>query len=718
VVGPEVSTRGGLSAEAARRASERFSAALRALWEEAGRPTYSALSRRAVGYPVSLSRSSLSDWMTGRSVPAEPSVVQFLVEELLELADRRNQTSRRVPAAIDAWMNLHREVVQERARRAGRPLHRRDLPAGPKRDLRDFLYGLYIQADTPSLRKIENLIKYELSDRLLGGTERETISGTLSGAVTPSLTDALSIATALTQIRGVDPRYVVEDVRRLWAATFDVDLPAPPRTPRGLKRIRQCNPLALQVHKALALPDDATERPELSDLLPTYVVREHDARLRQIVNEVEAGASRLAVLVGGASTGKTRACWEAVQQLPDHWRLWHPIDPTPALAAAEGVGEVRPSTVVWLDEAQEYLAPSDADLGERVVAGLRTLLEDQDRGPVLILATIWPTHLQGLMAAETSTQARALLATAAIIHLPDQLTKRDLAELRTADDPRLRHAAKHADAGRLTQYLAGTPELLRRYEMAPPPARAVMNVAIDVHRHGFPTPIPHALFEQAVPGYLPDSVWDQLDDRWLDEALAYTMAPAHGLPGALVRVRPRPGDDGAQLAYRLADYLEQIGRKSREGIVPPESFWAAVAGTAAGQIAPPRFGQCPEVVRGASSFQEAPPGEFVANGDDTTAVLRMTGHEPHLRGVPRCHHIEAFLVALREGANHERGDVEQLACATLCLICFGRAVGDLDREKYPDCQDLGSQLSRYLSLADVHASPGGNPIGSGGGRDH
>ena len=46
--------------------------------------------------------------------------------------------------------------------------------------------------------------------------------------------------------------------------------------------------------------------------------------------------------------------------------------------------------MVWLNEAQFYLDPAEAGLGERVAAGLRELLRDPARAPVLVLATLWP----------------------------------------------------------------------------------------------------------------------------------------------------------------------------------------------------------------------------------------------------------------------------------------------------------------------------------------
>ncbi|MFE2584575.1 hypothetical protein [Streptomyces sp. NPDC059378] len=103
--------------------------------------------------------------------------------------------------------------------------------------------------------------------------------------------------------------------------------------------------------------------------------REHDRGLAEVVAQAAVGASRIAVMVGGSSTGKTRACWEALHPLrarDEPWRLWHPIDPTHPGAALAELANLPPNRVVWLNEAQFYLEPDP--LGEQVAAGLRTLL--------------------------------------------------------------------------------------------------------------------------------------------------------------------------------------------------------------------------------------------------------------------------------------------------------------------------------------------------------
>jgi hypothetical protein len=148
------------------------------------------------------------------------------------------------------------------------------------------------------------------------------------------------------------------------------------------------DPFALEVHRAITVSIKTAALPAL----PVYVERDHDRQLQAIVSQAVGGRSAAAVLVGGSSTGKTRACWEAVQGLPDDWRLWHPIDPSRPEAAAEALAAVGPRTVVWLNDAQHYLLTPASRLGERIAAGLRELLRDPDRGPVLVLGTIWPEY--------------------------------------------------------------------------------------------------------------------------------------------------------------------------------------------------------------------------------------------------------------------------------------------------------------------------------------
>ncbi|MEV6182286.1 hypothetical protein [Streptomyces sp. NPDC052015] len=352
--------------------------------------------------------------------------------------------------------------------------------------------------------------------------------------------------------------------------------------------VGDCDPLLLEVHPAIQLPGT-----DPAAVLPAYVPRAHDARLREIVDGMlDDGRSRLVTLVGGSSTGKTRAGWELLQYLeraqPGRWWLWHPYNPTHPQAVLADLERVGRHTIVWLNEAQHYLMPNNQRLAERVAAGLRNLLHTPDRGPVLILATIWPQYWDTLTSPPSSggpepyEQARKLL-TGTRVSVADTFTPAELAALDVPGvDPRLGYAAGRAEGGRITQYLAGAPELEDRYRAAVPAARAVIQAAMDARRLGHPLAIPHALLAQAADGYLDDHDWDALDKSWLEQALSYASKPCKGARGPLTRIRSRPTAPtvgSGQPYVRLADYLEQLGRVERTDSYPPPSLWEAFAAT-------------------------------------------------------------------------------------------------------------------------------------------
>ena len=378
---------------------------------------------------------------------------------------------------------------------------------------------------------------------------------------------------------------LIEDLQTVLATLHRLDrqdrsLPASTAQPLGRPIQELTDPFALEVHRAIDTPGGTAQLPAL----PAYIERDHDRQLRAIVEQAAEGHSGAAVLVGGSSTGKTRACWEAIQGLPHHWRLWHPIDPSRPEAAAIALPRAGPRTVIWLNEAQHYLLTPAGDLGERVAAGLRELLRDPDRAPVLLLGTIWPQYWAILTTSPSAgqlddphAQARALLSGVDIL-VPDAFTGAALRAVQAGAkvDPRLAEAAAHAEDGRITQFLAGAPALLERYRNAPPAAKAVLEAAIDARRLGHGLYLPHGLLEVAAPGYLSDQQWDALTEDWLEQAMAYCASPCRGAPGPLTETRPRPGQLAlAQPRYRLADYLEQTGRATRGTVLAPAALWDA-----------------------------------------------------------------------------------------------------------------------------------------------
>ncbi|MGW6257025.1 caspase family protein [Streptomyces sp. NPDC055085] len=351
--------------------------------------------------------------------------------------------------------------------------------------------------------------------------------------------------------------------------------------------IGQWDPHDLEVHPAgfVARVDDGINDRKLS----RYVARDHDHFLADAVRSAGRGNSRMAVLVGSSSTGKTRACWEAVQPLADKgWHLWHPFDPSRATAALEELHRVGPRTVVWLNESQHYLG--DPRVGEEIAAALHALLVDPDRGPILVLGTLWPEFARQYTAlpepgqADPHSRTRELLS-GRTLTVPDTFSAEGLAAataLAEAGDELLSAAlSRSATSGRLAQDLAGAPALLRRYEHGTPAAKAVLEAAMDSLRLGHRPTLVYGLLAEGAEGHLTDEEWDNLPDDWLESAMAYLAAPVIGGRGAIVRRRLRarglPGSDITNSpAYRLADYLEQHGRRTRQNEPVPPALWQAL----------------------------------------------------------------------------------------------------------------------------------------------
>ncbi|URN08115.1 hypothetical protein LUW74_35295 [Actinomadura madurae] len=456
---------------------------------------------------------------------------------------------------------------KSRAVRRPRRIAQPRLPPGPLQDLKNLLYRLYVEAGAPSLDDIHHQAELAGTEAVAGWPGRDTIHRIIGDTgLPPSQGDTMAIAKVLARLARWDVSDAVGRVRELWVQ-------AQMAVPVGMP-IDTLDPFALEVRRAISAAADSGPLP----VLPRYITRTHDARLTQAVAEASEGRSAIAVLVGSSSTGKTRACWEGIQALPRSWRLWHPIDPTRAEAVLAGMDRVGQQTVVWLNEAQEYLA--HPTLGERVASGLRELLRARDRAPILLLATL-PREQWARISTRPEegidrfAQARELLV-GHQIHIPDSFTAEDLTVLQNVgeEDPRLAEAAAHSVDGLVTQYLAGVPVLLDRYQSATPVDRALIHAAYDARRLDCGSDVPLPVLADAAFGYLTDLELNELSDDWLEKALARLTLRSHGVPGPLSRVRPRRGIPSGGPFYRLADPLWE--HLDRGGQPIPGDFWDAV----------------------------------------------------------------------------------------------------------------------------------------------
>ena len=205
--------------------------------------------------------------------------------------------------------------------------------------------------------------------------------------------------------------------------------------------------------------------------------------LAEVHNHGDVGC---VVLVGGSSTGKTRACWEAVRYLRRRGGCGT-RSTRPARGRCWPNGAVGPRTVVWLNEAQHYLLTPTRRLGERVAAGAAELLATRTgagagAGHAVAAVLGHPHHGTHTRASLTRTPRPGTSWTASA-SASRRLHRPDLEPLRQPQgDPRLAEAVgtpgrpDHPVSGRRTR----ADGALRR---PPPAARALIQ-----RRDGRPPP--------------------------------------------------------------------------------------------------------------------------------------------------------------------------------------------------------------------------------------
>jgi hypothetical protein len=345
--------------------------------------------------------------------------------------------------------------------------------------------------------------------------------------------------------------------------------------PSGARPARDWGAQRLGVHRAIsadAAPGQAV--PELT----VYVQRKHDAQLRELLSAPTGPV--MAVLVGGSSTGKTRAAFEAVRQCLADWSLLRPLDAADLLDQLRG-GAVGPQTVLWLNETQIFLRGQPD-----VAVALRRLLARDE--PVVVIGAMWLeawkelTSTPGDGRPDVNPQARELLLhDAERVEVPETFTGTDLLLLRgvLGADPRLATAAEAARRdGKVVQVLAGGPELVQRYDH-PADAedrfgKALLTAAMDARRVGCETPVGRPFLEAAAPAYLDPSDRARAPDTWFETGLHHAAREIRGI-AALTEVRREPGA-GPAGGYVLHDYLDQYGRLARRGALVPAAVWDAL----------------------------------------------------------------------------------------------------------------------------------------------
>ncbi|SEC13907.1 tetratricopeptide repeat protein [Streptomyces sp. 2314.4] len=367
-----------------------------------------------------------------------------------------------------------------------------------------------------------------------------------------------------------------QEARARYAALQD--------TPRSLEK---WTPQQLGVHPAIRRI--ATNEKDMF-VLPGYVERRHDRLLRQHLATAAADETTVLVVLRGAScTGKTRTAYEAVRACLPEWDLVFPKT-AESLLALLAIGPLPAHTVLWLNEAQNYLIGAT---GEASAAALRTQLEHS--GPVVIIATLWPNYHRDLTetpagAEDYHPHARALLSSVHPVDVPVAFTSQDLGTLRTvahdSRDSSLSTAARTSPHGAVAQTLAAGPQLVDHYEQAELPpecfGKAVITAAMDAHRLGWAAPLTAEFLKAAAPGYLTDGQRTHATPDWFTQAVSFARTKIKGVASALEQVPCSSGMGALPDQFHLADYLAHHGRSTRWDLCPPAAFWDA-----AGKHLPP-----------------------------------------------------------------------------------------------------------------------------------
>jgi hypothetical protein len=351
---------------------------------------------------------------------------------------------------------------------------------------------------------------------------------------------------------------------------------------------------------------DSIDTPVPSSGLTDYILRSHDDRLRQLVEDVveRKGQSLFLLAVGTSCAGKTRAIYECVKATLPEWQLVAPgtaQDLRNALAAG-----IPAKTVIWWDELQLRISRSEA-IG--VAPALQQLLQahDDGAGPVVVASTVWRANLLAMEsrsvpedAAKGADSLPQLLELATKVPIVDHFSEPERDRALRSSDARVRIAAEtssfRSEGWQVTQTLAGGSTLLSRMTQSEvsagagfsPSARAMLLAASDLRRVGLENPLPAWAVEGSAVGYLgdprpvetwlPDAIDECTRDASNDDAVTGRQSldfRRTGVPA--LRVQWIGGATSATKCYELHEILlhERLNSVSPAPLAP--SLWECLS---------------------------------------------------------------------------------------------------------------------------------------------
>jgi len=323
-----------------------------------------------------------------------------------------------------------------------------------------------------------------------------------------------------------------------------------------------------------------------NELPPPYVERDHDSK---IIERLQAASVRggFILVVGGSSTGKSRSLITCIKAILADWQILIPEDPS-AIREAAGAGQIKPRTVIWLDDTpiEKFISAN-----EDCITAHQLLEIMNDYRPIIISDSMWPSRFQALNSlpdessidvSDSSREARDGLALAGEpIRVAEQFSEaeRQRAAPLASNDERLAAALADAQFG-VTQTLAGAAWLVGRYRDAQavmPSAYGIITGALDVRRIGYYGQLPRELLKLVAHGYLSARQFATVSDdsEWFDEGLRYAT-DFRSSPGFVAPLIAERKSTVGAIAYSIADYLLQYDIQHRRLARIPAGTWDAL----------------------------------------------------------------------------------------------------------------------------------------------
>ena len=350
----------------------------------------------------------------------------------------------------------------------------------------------------------------------------------------------------------------------------------------------------LGIHPSIPLPAGADL--SLSPDLPLYIRRDIDEDLYAwIATHRQTGGFLL--LVGPAAAGKTRCAYELIHETLANWPM---LMPSTSAQLTEYV-QANPSParlIVWLNDTHKFLGPSGL-----AAATIHRLLSSPQ--PVIIVGTTWREHYDTLTAlpatdsspntgtiiSDPNTDAQEILTLLA--HVKDlqpefSHTEYDRARSLAVRDPRIAEALTHDDTVNISETLAATPDLIRRWVTgvsaigASANGAAVLTAAVTARRCGYPEPLPSTILKPLAEYALTPAQRAWAKPNWFQDALEWARQPVRGKATPLIPQAAMPGHiDGDHVSDVLVQHASRNPDAPWHDI--PEKVWLLLIDRATSQ---------------------------------------------------------------------------------------------------------------------------------------